>query len=370
LLTIAACESFPHDGPSIDAVRQHATSGRGGYSLVELDARTSAIIAATPAEPLASLGEVGSAGPVDRIGVGDGLAVTVFEHGAAALFGTTVGVNGEARGGATEIPKLFVDPAGNIALPFGGEVHVAGLTPTQAARAIVLALKGKAIDPQVVVNISDNVANSVAVLGEVRNPGRYPLSEGGDRLLDVVTLAAGPTKPAADLRVVVVRGQASAAIPLAELLQDSRQNIRLAPHDQVRLVFEPRKFSTFGALAHPAQVPIEDDTLTLAGALGRVGGLDPTAANASAVLVFRFERPEVASALGVDAPASSKGVPVVYRLNLRNPAGVFVANRFEIQSDDIIYVPRADTVELMQFIGLVSAVSTVAYNARVTSVLP
>jgi polysaccharide biosynthesis/export protein len=354
----------------MDAVRDHAAAGQGGYSLVDLDARTSAIIASTPAQPLAGLGGVSSAAPVDRIGVGDGLAVTVFERGVGALFGTTVGANGEMHGGESNIPKLFVDPAGDIALPFGGEVHVAGLTTSAAARAIALSLKGKTVDPQVVVNITDNIANSITVMGEVRSPGRYPLVEGGDRLLDVVALAGGPDKPPGDIRVVIVRGAVSAAIPLAQLLQDSGQNIRLAPRDQVRLVFEPRKFSTFGAFAHDSQVPIEDDSLTLAAALSRVGGLDPGTANGSAVLVFRFERPEVAAALSVTAPSSPKGVPVIYRLNLRNPEGVFVANRFEIEPDDIVYVPRASTAELMQFINLVSAVSTVAYNVRVTSVLP
>jgi polysaccharide export outer membrane protein len=87
-------------------------------------------------------------------------------------------------------------------------------------------------------------------------------------------------------------------------------------------------------------------------------------------MLFRFERPEVAAALGVTAAPSPKGVPIIYHLNLRNPEGLFVANQFEVEPDDLIYVPRSGLVEAKQFIDVVVAASSVAYNARVTSVIP
>ncbi len=59
----------------------------------------------------------------------------------------------------------------------------------------------------------------------------------------------------------------------------------------------------FGAVGKGAEIPIEDDTLSLAGALARIGGLNGQTADARSVLLFRYERPEVAKALGVDFPA-------------------------------------------------------------------
>lgn len=371
LAGLVGCEALPHDGPSIAAVRQGASQAKGvGYSLVELDARSSAIIQAIPQRELASLGDVSSSSPVDRIGVGDGLSVTVFERGGGALFGSGVGVTGQEQAGSTTIPLLLVDPDGDILLPFGGRVLVANLTTAEAARAVAASLQGKAIDPQVVINISQNVSNSVTVMGEVRNPGRYGLADGSDRLLDVIALAAGPTKPAADIRVEVSRGAKTASIPMALLLRDNLQDVRLAPRDQVRLVYQPRKFSTFGALGHSSQIAIEDESLTLAGALGRAGGLDINSADASSVLLFRFERPEVAAALGVASPPTPKGVPIVYHLNLRDAQGLFIANRFAVEADDLIFVPRSSTAEMKQFIDLISAATSIAYNIRVTSVVP
>lgn len=388
LPVLCGCSFFPHDGPSVGAVRDGATGTKGSYSLVELDPRAAEIIETMPAPDLVGLGRTSSSLPVDLIGVGDGLSVTVYEQGPATLFGG--GPLGSSLGGgmlggaglsgalglsalssdrATQgsVPRLTVDTQGNITLPYAGYVHVAGLTTSQAGHAIDLALKGKTAGAQAVVNIVDNVANSVTVLGEVHSPGRYPLAPGSNRILDVLALASGPTQRPEDTRVVVMRGATSASVSLADLLRDDSQNIGLAPRDQIRLVYAPRKFSTFGALTQPTQYPIADESMTLAAALSRSGGLDPASANASSVLLFRFERPAVAQALAVNAPVSSKGVPIVYHLSLEDPEGLFVANRFEIQPDDLIYVPRASLSEAEQFIGIVNAISAVAYNVRVTT---
>ncbi|HEY1425064.1 MAG TPA: polysaccharide biosynthesis/export family protein, partial [Caulobacteraceae bacterium] len=325
LVALGGCNALPHDGPSIDAVRKDAAAPDARYSLVELDPRTTAILASAPGPRLASLAPVASDARVDLIGVGDGLSVTIYERGLSALFSSGMSVNGEEHSGVSTLPPLPVDSNGDIAMPFGGRVRVAGLTTTQAARAIEVALRGRAVAPQAVVNITQNVSNSVTVMGEVRNPGRFALANGSDRLLDVVALAAGPTKPAADIRVEISRGPATATISMAQLLRDDASNVRLAPRDQVRLVYEPHKFSVFGAANRTSQYPIEDERLTLADALGRAGGLDAATANASSVMLFRFERPEVAAALGIAAPASPKGVPIIYHLNLRDADGYFIA---------------------------------------------
>ncbi len=364
---LGGCGLLPHDGPSVNAVEQGAKGTRGGYSLVELNARTGAIIGSVPQTALLGLANASSTDRVDLIGVGDSLSVTILDHGQDALFGNSAMTQALDRVAAGSIPKILVDGQGNVDVPYAGQVHVAGLTTTQASQVIAVALKGKAVNPQVVVTIADNVANSVSVVGEVHTPGRYPLFEGGNHILDVLAAAAGATRSPGDIRVVVSRGSTSASVPLTQLLSDGSQNIRLAPRDLVRLVYAPRKINTFGALGHDSVIPIEDETMSLASALSQSGGLDPGTANASSVYLFRFERPQVASALNVRAPVSAKGVPIVYHLNMRKADEMFVATQFEMQSNDLIYVPRSNLAEMQQFINLVSAASSVAYNIRVTT---
>jgi polysaccharide export outer membrane protein len=349
-------------------VKEGASKARPKYALVDLDYRTTQVIAAQPPAPFASLEGASSDAPVDLIAAGDVLAVSVFEAGSGGLFARPA----EVAGGATpqSFPKMVVDARGMLSIPFAGDVRVAGLTPKAAADQIRQALRGRAVDPQVTVAVIESPANSVAIIGEVKNSGRFLLTANNDRLLDVIALAGGSTKPPYDVEVVVTRGERMAHTPFSELLRNASDNIRLAPHDRIQMLYNPRKYATFGALIRNAQEPIGDESLTLAAAISRAGGVDFSSGDGGAVLVFRFERPAVASALGVTQPPSPKGVPIIYKLNLRSPEGYLVANSFEIQSDDLVYVPRAGVAELRQFFEIVNLVSETSYNVRVTSVLP
>ncbi len=368
LLGVCGCESFPHDGPSATTVAHGtARAGHEGYGLVDLDYRIAEIISATRPTPLGGLASATSDAPNDRIAPGDIVSVAVFEPGTDDMFSTKASPNGATAPSALQ--HIVVDAEGRVAFPYAGMVRIAGLTPSAAGNAIRVALRGKVFDPQVVLTLVSSPANSVSVIGEVRNSGRFPLSANNDRLMDALASAGGPTKPPADVVVTVVRGAKSVSAPLSVLMADSNQNLRLAPGDQIRLLYEPRKYSTFGAFGRDQQETIGDDGLTLAGAISRAGGLDTNSANASSVLLFRFEQPQIAALLGVHLPATVKGVPVVYRLNLRDPAGYLISNSFEVQANDVIYVPRADVTETKKFLDFVSAISQITYNVRVTSVL-
>lgn len=371
LLALGACSTLPHDGPSTRSVPRDATHGKALYALVDLDYGVTQQIAAHPPVALVGLARQSSQAATDLIAEGDVLSVSVFEAGAGGLFARSIETTQLTSGDTQQtLPRVVVDPDGDLVIPFAGPVHVAGLRPADAAEAIRQALRRRAINPQVLVTLVDSRANSVAVIGEVRSPGHFLLSPHNDRLIDVLASAGGPTKPPADLAVIVNRGAGYAEVSLAALMTQADQNIRLAPGDQVRVVGRPRKYSTFGALLHDSQTLIEDDNLTLANAISRAGGLDTYSAAGRAVLVFRFERPEVAAALGITTRPAAKGVPVVYRLDFEKPEGLFVANNFDIRSDDLIYVPRSDITELKKFFDLVNSVTQIGYNVRVTSTIP
>jgi polysaccharide export outer membrane protein len=373
LLVLCGCGSLPHDGPSAHAIPREAAKEAARYALIDLDYGVTQQIADHPAAALVGLANDSSNAPTDLIAEGDILSVTVFESTSSSLFGRPVEVTTEdSPTGASQqnLPKLTVDSDGDLSVPFGGTVHVAGLPPRQAAEAIRKALGRRAVNPQVTVSVEESRANSVAVIGEVHNPGHFRLSANNDRILDALASAGGPAKPVADLAVDVYRGSQHAEAPLAVLMTEPSQNIRLAPHDQIRVLSRPRKYTTFGAFSRVDQTAIEDDNLTLAQAMGRAGGLDTYSASAASVLVFRFERPEVAHALGVNLPPAAKGIPIVYRLNYRKPDRIFVADNFYIQSGDLLYVPRSDITELKKFFDLVNSVTQIGYNVRVTSAIP
>jgi polysaccharide export outer membrane protein len=360
---LGACASFPDDGPSARSVAGAAAKqGAGPYALVDLDYRISQVIASTPGEPMAGLASAESAAPHDLIGAGDVLSIQVFEPSASNLFSTRERTEGP---GPEELSHVVVSDDGAVQIPYAGPVQVAGLAPSAAAQAIQRALRGKVFSAQVLVSVASSNANSVTVVGDVRNVGRYALTAHSDRLLDMLAAAGGPTHQAADIEVVMVRGALTVNAPLLLLMNQPDENVRLAPGDQVRLLYRPRKFSTFGALGKSAEFSIDDDTLSLAGALTRSSELDTNSAKPHSVLVFRFGRPSWAARL----QATPKGVPMVYRLNLRDPAGYLIANSFDVESGDLLYVPRSDVTETRKFLDLVSVISQVTYNARVSSVI-
>ncbi len=365
---LTACANLPDDGPTVHAVRQGAAAPTANhYALVDVDQRIVQIIEAHPPTPLATLTGASSTVANDLIGEGDNLAVDIYQAGAGPLIGA--GPEGGATNAAELLPKVVVGRDGDVTIPFAGEVHVIGLTPDEAAEAIQRALHGRALNPQVVVTVTTSLANSITVIGEVKNSGRYPISANNDRLLDVIAAAGGATQPAADLIVTVARDDKVASIPLNDLLDSPNQNIRLAPHDQVRVILHQRQVSGLGAVGRVTQFPIVDDHLTLAGALGRMGGLNTNTANSSALFVFRFERPEVAQALGVTGvgPGNGVAVPIVYRFNLKQGAGFFLAEEFPVQGGDLIDIPEANTTEIQKFFAIVNTAAGTFYQGAVIS---
>ncbi len=366
---LSGCSTLPRDGPSGRAVDRGAAQDEDGadYAIIELDYAAAERIRAVAAPYLGSLAAADSPDRVDVIGEGDQLAIAIFEP-SGALFGSGSSSDG-VRSGNQTLPNIGVDRGGTVTIPFAGAVRVAGLTPTEAGAAIRRALIGRVGNPQVTVSVAENASNTVTVLGEVSEPGRAPLSLNADTLLDVIAAVGGPSRPAQDIEVEIRRDGQTFTAPLTAVNTVFEENVRLRRGDQINLIHRPRRFRTFGALGAVAEAEMPAGDLTLAGALARAGGLNDNFANARSVLVFRFERPEVARALGIAQPPTVRGVPVVYRLNLEEGSGFFTAGVFEIRPDDTIYAPRAAAAEMRKFFEFVQQISRVVYDISVTNTL-
>src|ERR1700730_5646081 len=90
--------------------------------------------------------------------------------------------------------KLRVDEHGTITMPLAGNLPVSGMTAEQAGKAIEAHLLQRDIlkDPHVSVSVLEYATQGVTVLGEVKNPGVYPLL-GAHGVLDLVSAAGGAT---------------------------------------------------------------------------------------------------------------------------------------------------------------------------------
>jgi polysaccharide export outer membrane protein len=257
------------------------------------------------------------------------------------------------------IPDQVVSADGAISIPYAGRVPVAGRTPFQVQQTIEHRLADQTIQPQVIVTVTKAVSHSAEVFGEEATAARVSLSAAGDHLLDVIAAAGGSKAPFYDTSIRLTRNGQTATIPITALLSDPRQNIFARPGDIITLVSTPDKFSVFGATTTNTQVPFEAERLDLAQAIAKAGGLRDERADPEGVFLLRFEPPSVTSALGVPNLAHEPGgkSPVLYHLNLRHVDGYFLAQRFPVENDDLIYVANAPMTDLQKFFTLVGTVT-------------
>jgi polysaccharide export outer membrane protein len=157
---------------------------------------------------------------------------------------------------------------------------------------------------------------------------------------------------------MVNRNQKVAVAPFEALVYEPANNIYIQPRDLVFLYREPQTFLAFGATGKQAQVPFDAWRLSLAEALAKAGGLLDDHAEPRWVFLFRAERQTVAHELDPKcAVTDGRYVPVVYLLDLRDPASMFLATQFPMRNKDILYVSNARSVEetkLLNYVRLIN----------------
>jgi polysaccharide export outer membrane protein len=156
----------------------------------------------------------------------------------------------------------------------------------------------------------------------------------------------------------VTRGADYYAMPLDAVIRDPRQNVPLRAGDVVTALFQPLSFTALGATGKNEEVNFEAQGITLAQALARSGGLVDSRSDAQGVFIFRLEPQAALDWPRQPVSATPEGmVPVVYRVDLKNPSSFFVMQSFAINNKDILYVSNAPATELQKFLNLVFSVA-------------
>ncbi|WP_426693462.1 polysaccharide biosynthesis/export family protein [Sphingomonas sediminicola] len=374
-VSLTACASVGASGPSRNQIMKagEQTIESAGIKIVDVNDTVARQVLNANQTPLFSqaLGE-GVAEPT-VIGPGDVVDISIIEAPPAVLFlgtlqSTQLSTNDAVRpttvSSGLQLPQQMIDQNGRLTVPFAGSVQATGRTPQEIERDIRARLRGKAHDPQVVVRRVTNATSTVTVLGEVAQSGRVPLSAKGERLLDVLATAGGSTQPIAKSVVQVTRGDRTLALPLRTVVSDSRQNVILEPGDVVTVFYQPYTFTALGATGSNAEVPLEATEVSLSQALGRVGGLQDNRADVKGVFVFRFEDPRALDpSLLAGARTTPDGrVPVIYRVDMTNPATFLVAQNFPIKNKDVLYTANAPLTDFVKFVNIISSMTYTIVN--------
>ena len=199
--------------------------------------------------------------------------------------------------------KYPVDSDGTFTFPLVGRVKAGGLTLRELEAEIKRLLKdGFFKDPQLSVGVEQYRSQKIHIVGEVRNPGTYPLA--GEMSLIEAVARAGSTLPSASGEALVVRakaGQQTSApvlpngddtevttVDLKQLQSGAlSQNVSLRDGDTI---FVPRAESVyvFGQVKSPGAYAIQRTT-TVLQALSLAGGVSERGATGR-IKIVRIEK--------------------------------------------------------------------------------
>jgi polysaccharide export outer membrane protein len=226
--------------------------------------------------------------------------------------------------------NVTVLPSGTISYPLIGEVHIGGLTPTQAASTLSTSLKHYLKQPQVSVVVVKEGPLEVLVLGAVVKPGKYELPS-RSRLTDAIASAGGlgitdGTFPEA--RLADAHGDVT-QVSLQKLLHDgdTTQNVPLG--DEMT-VYVPSPLTlqvqVLGAVDKPGDVTVhEGDRLSMA--IARAGNGTSSNSDLNHITLRRVD---------------SGGVTQTTNINLYEVLKSGDINKDPVmQKNDLVYVPQA-----------------------------
>jgi polysaccharide biosynthesis/export protein len=372
LALLPACSLLPGTGPKSDAVENYATAGLRSnsalpYALVDISNDTIGFLSQPNVITFQGAFPDKRPKPTQVVGVGDVLNVSIFEAAPGGLF--TPGQAAGARpGNFVDLPAQAVDQKGSIYIPYAGEIPAAARTLPDIQQAIVARLRNRAIEPQVVVSLNQQHSSVVSVLGDVNTPGVLAVNSVGERMLALIARAGGPKYEAIESYVTLQRDGKRVKVLLSRVVHDPEENIFVRPNDVIFLTRESPTFTALGALnqnvfGFNSEIPFDVETLTLAQAMGKAGGLNDQQSDPGEVYVYRYEERNFLKKMGVDTSRFTfDRVPTIYHVNLRDPSGMLLASGFQMRTKDVMYVANAKVVDYYKFLTLINNTTATVSN--------
>jgi len=276
--------------------------------------RLARALAAARAHPIARTGDY-------MLGTGDVLAVGVF-----AL----------EEPGTTTTLTCAVGHDGKIALPWVGSLSVKGLTARQAADTVRAAYADKYLkNPQVTVSVAEHRSSAVVVTGAVNTPGVYPLEHNVSTVLELLALAGGTARGAANELLLLRGGNEVIPIDLTELIDAGNLALNLQVRDGDILTVPPQVkqyIYVLGYVQRPGVFELRDGTAVDAlRAVACGGGVSATARVQNSYVIR-------------EGPDGQKTIPVDLRKMGRGELPTF-----HMQSGDTLVVGTTAWARMCEF---------------------
>lgn len=165
---------------------------------------------------------------------------------------------------------------------------------------------------------------------------------------------------------------------LALLADPANNDIAIHSGDKIFVTRNPLTFTVLGASARVDQYDFNAERITLAEALARAGGPIDALSDLRGIYLFRYEAPAIANSVRGDlkAPEAGNGetadvfVPILYRINMSDASGYFLAQKVTICDKDIILIAQAQGPQLQKLFSLIRGGTGIFYDVKRSTSLP
>lgn len=275
-----------------------------------------------------------------RVGPRDILNITVWDHPELTI------PAGQFR--TAEAAGNVVGEDGTFFYPYVGVVQAAGRTVEEIRDELTLRLSKYIEQVQLDVRVAAYRSQRVYVVGEVAQPGIQLVKDIPLTVLEAINNAGGVNPEADQRNITLTRDDKTYSINLLNLYEggDLSQNVLLRHGDVLNVpdsslnkvfVLGETNFRVIGGagLGRSRSLIMNKARMTLIEALSDAGGFDQETSDPARVFVFR----------------GGLGKSEIFHLDAKSPDALLLAERFQLQPRDVIYVDRAQGIRWNQIIA-------------------
>lgn len=241
---------------------------------------------------------------------------------------------------------------GNLYLPLVGRVHAAGKTVSELNQILRTQFSHYLKTPDVLVRVISYEGKRYFVNGQVMRSGQYTLNDQPISIYTALGQAGGVNTETGDnTNIQLIRQGQTYHLNAVELEKQglSLHNLLIQPNDTIFVnTKQNQKLYVMGESNKSQALTLRDQGMTLSDVLGESEGVNPYSASAARIFVMRTD---------LNTKTST-----IYHLNLSSLGNLALANQFQMQKNDIVYIDATGLTRWQRILNQIVPFSSALYT--------